>query len=119
MTPTTESGPTRLIPEPTIKPEWQPPRALAYGAFLSAVLAWMAMAVLLAFYPEEVESVWAWIRDLPLVLQLVAWVLFLPVVLGLWALQRDWEPWIRGGFVAVCATWHLLGFFPDYLSPRR
>ena len=41
-------------------------------------------AIALVASQGSLDAAWDWIRDLPLVAQVMVWVAFLPVVAGLW-----------------------------------
>jgi hypothetical protein len=94
--------------------------ALAAGAtFVFNVLAWLLFTVLwtgvlaaLAFSPATLDEVSASVRRLPLVAQVVVWLLFLPIMLGLWIWQRAWAPPIRLILLLAIAAWNLFLFFP-------
>lgn len=62
------------------------------GVFL---LLWIAFSVALIFSQATLDSVWHWMGTLPLVGQIILWVLFLPVVVGLWIWESDWALWVR------------------------
>jgi hypothetical protein len=63
--------------------------------FAWMVSMWVAFAVLLVAAPDVVESLWSRVRDLPLVAELVFWVLFLPWMLGMAVWQSSWPGWLR------------------------
>ena len=64
---------------------------LALSTWAVAVLAllWIGLAVALATEPSRLDDAWAWLRSLPPVPQVIAWILFLPVAVGLWAWTSD------------------------------
>ena len=94
--------------------------ALAIGATLVFnVLVWLLFAVLwlavlaaLAFSPATVDELWRSWRQRPLVVQALIWLLFLPIMLGLWIWTRAWAPPIRLLLLLSIAVWNLLLFFP-------
>ncbi len=55
---------------------------------------------------------WAWISDLPLVVQGVLWLLFLPLMAGLWIWQADWPFWLRLVLITGLAWANMYVFFP-------
>ncbi|HEY5573064.1 MAG TPA: hypothetical protein VIK64_08650, partial [Anaerolineales bacterium] len=59
---------------------------MAFNIFVFTLftLLWLAFAVALFFKREMLENMWSSIRRLPLLVQFLIWMLFLPVVLGLW-----------------------------------
>ncbi|MDH5244043.1 MAG: hypothetical protein OEX05_08930, partial [Chloroflexota bacterium] len=54
----------------------------------------------------------AWIGGLPLIVQGVAWLLFLPVVGALWVWETSWPIVLRLVIVASLAGWSLMIFLP-------
>ena len=65
---------------------------LAQNGVLFAIFAvlWIAFAIGLFWSQGTVDQVWEFIRGLPLLLQIVVWVLFLPVMVGLWIWETTW-----------------------------
>jgi hypothetical protein len=57
-----------------------------FGVFL---ILWLAFMAALIVDPGALDSVWQWLTGLPLVLQVVLWVLFLPLTVGLWIWESD------------------------------
>jgi hypothetical protein len=58
------------------------------------------------------------LRELPLILQAVVWLLFLPVMAGLWIWESTWPVAVRLLLVAGIAGWNLLIFLPRALQAR-
>ena len=87
---------------------------MAFNIFVFTVftLLWLAFAVALFFKREMLENIWRSIRGLPLLVQFLIWMLFLPVVLGLWIWQSSWPLWLRLVLVAGLAWWNVYVFFP-------
>ena len=59
----------------------------AFGIF---VFMWGAFAVGIVASQGSLDATWEWIRGLPLLIQAVVWLLFLPVVVGLWVWESAW-----------------------------
>ena len=51
-------------------------------------------------------------RRLALVLQAVAWLLFLPIMLGLWIWARPWPVPMRVVLVLALGAWTVFFLFP-------
>lgn len=96
--------------------------ALAAGAtFVFNVLVWLLFTVLwlavlaaLAFRPATLDEVWRSLRRRPLVAQAVIWLLFLPIMLGLWIWERAWPSTIRLVLLLAIAAWNVFLFFPRH-----
>jgi hypothetical protein len=80
--------------------------------FILFTLLWLAFIAALLFKREALNDIWRSIRSLPLLVQLLIWLLALPVVLGLWIWQTSWPGWLRLLLVAGLAWWNVYVFFP-------
>jgi len=68
-------------------------RALAiYGAAIFAIL-WAGMIVGLANGDSLFADTWAWLTSLEPLAAVAAWVLFLPIAVGLWAWSAGLAQW--------------------------
>ena len=87
---------------------------MAESGVLFAVFAviWIAVAVGLVWSAGTVDEAWRAIRALPLVVQLIAWVLFLPVMVGMWIWESSWPFLVRLVLLIGVAGWNLLIFLP-------
>jgi hypothetical protein len=70
--------------------------------FLWMVGMWVAFFALL--FADQLDEIWRWVRDLPLVAEIVLWVLFLPWMLGMAVSTTSWATWIRVALVACFAV---------------
>ena len=80
--------------------------------FILFTLLWLAFIAALIFRREMLKNTWQRIRSLPLLVQLILWLLFLPVMLGLWIWQTSWPLWLRLLLVVGLAWWNVYVFFP-------
>jgi len=80
--------------------------------FILFTLLWLAFIAALIFRREMLKNTWQRIRSLHLLVQLILWLLFLPVMLGLWIWQTSWPVWLRLLLVAGLAWWNVYVFFP-------
>ena len=87
---------------------------MAFNIFVFTVFTflWLAFVAALLLKREALKNVWRSIRRLPLLVQLLLWLLFLPVMLGLWIWQTSWPLWLRLVLVAGLAWWNVYVFFP-------
>ena len=60
-----------------------------YAIVIFAVL-WVGFAVALVVNPEWLDSLWNWVRALPIVAEIIVWLVFLPIVVGLWIWTSSW-----------------------------
>jgi hypothetical protein len=70
--------------------------------FLWMVGMWIAFFALL--FADQLDEIWRLVRDLPLVAEIVLWVLFLPWMLGTAVWTTSWPMWIRVALVACFAV---------------
>lgn len=82
-------------------------------------VAWGAFGVALVTSQGSLDQAWQAIRDLPLVLQIVVWILFLPVMIGFWVWETTWSLFVRLLLVIGVAGWNLLVFLPKTAQNAR
>ncbi len=91
------------------------PVLVSSGILLLAFAAlWLALGVAVVVEPGLVDAAWAGVGQLPLPIQGLAWLLFLPLMAGLWIWEADWPFLVRVGLVIALAAWNVL-----VLLPRR
>jgi len=83
--------------------------AFNYLMFGMSVVITAAFAYYLFGEPSRLTEAWDWVRQLPLLVQLVLWLLFLPWMFALWVLAQPWAVALR--LIVVVGT--LL--FTEYL----
>ena len=69
----------------------------------------------LAFNAGSIDHAWATLGSQSLAVQLVIWVLFLPVMAGMWIVQTDWPQLVQLTLVIALAFWTLLVLRPAWL----
>ena len=79
---------------------------------------WIAFAAGLIFSQGSVDQAWQTIRGLPLIVQIGVWVLFLPVMIGLWVWETSWPLILRLVLVVGVAGWNLFMFLPKALQAK-
>jgi hypothetical protein len=82
---------------------------ILFGIF--AVL-WLAFGAALVLSQGSIDSAWQWIRSLPLLAKGLVWLLFLPVVAGIWIWETTWPMLVRLTLVVGLAGWNLLVLLP-------
>ena len=87
---------------------------MIFNIFIFILFAqlWLAFALALYLKQEALNNTWQTVRRLPLLVQLLLWLLFLPVLLGVWIWQTSWPKWLRLTLVAGLAWWNVFLFFP-------
>jgi hypothetical protein len=89
------------------------PRLVRSGALLAVfAVLWLAIGAAAVANPAGLDATWRAIGEWPLPVQAVGWLLFLPVMAGLWIWATDWPLVARIVLVAGLAGWSLLIFIP-------
>jgi hypothetical protein len=65
---------------------WDVTFARALTVYANGIFAilWVGFVVALIVNPAWLDSLWSWVRELPLLAEILVWVLFLPITVGLW-----------------------------------
>ena len=87
---------------------------LAETGVLFAVFAaiWISLGVGLVWRAETVDEAWRTIGAMRWIVQGVAWILLLPVMIGLWIWESSWPVLVRVLLVVGIGGWNLLVFLP-------
>jgi hypothetical protein len=80
--------------------------------FTVFTVLWLAFAAALAFSPATLHDAWQVLRALPVVVQGLAWLLFLPILIGLWIWDRAWPTPIRVLLVLTIGAFNIFVFLP-------
>ena len=86
--------------------------------FVVFLVLWAAFAYALVANQGGLDQIWTSVRDLPLLVQGLVWLLFLPVTVGLWVWETTWPLVVRLPVVIGIAGWNLWMFFPKGLLER-
>ena len=89
-----------------------PSGLLAYACFAIMIAGWVAFAVALVASQQTLDDVWTSVRDLPLVLEGVVWLLGFPFLIGLAIWQSSWDEGVRLVAIAVLAVAYTYMFVP-------
>lgn len=76
--------------------------------FVTFALFWVAFGIALVWSQGSLDVAWQWVRDLPWLVQGLVWLLFLPVMIGLWIWETSWALILRVALVVSLAGWTLL-----------
>jgi len=94
------------------------PRLVSSGALLAVfAILWLAIGAAAVANPAGLDATWRAIGEWPLPVQAIGWLLFLPVMAGLWIWATDWPLAARIVLVAGLAGWSLLIFIPRPEQP--
>ena len=67
------------------------PRVMGTYANVVFAILWVGFAVALIWNPKGLDLLWNWVRGLPLALEIIVWVLFLPITVALWIWESSWH----------------------------
>jgi hypothetical protein len=74
--------------------------------------AWAIFYLGLALFPDRLVDVWDWVAGLPLVGRVIAWLVALPWMVGLWIWTLDWGQTTRIVVITVVALAWILASVP-------
>ena len=80
--------------------------------FALFALIWLALGTIAVLNPSAIDDIWQQIGAQSIVVQLLLWLLFLPVMAGLWVWQTDWPDVLRVVVVVSLAAFTLLVMRP-------
>jgi hypothetical protein len=94
---------------------------MAEHGVLFAIFAviWIAFGAALILGQGSIDEAWRTIQGLPLIVQVLVWVLFLPVMAGLWIWETTWPLVLRLTLVIGVAGWNLLIFLPKAFQSAK
>jgi hypothetical protein len=81
-----------------------------YASTIFALL-WIGFIVALIVNRGWLDMAWNWTQSLPLVLQVIAWVILTPVMVLLWVWQSSWPLLGRLAVFAGLVGWTLVAVF--------
>jgi hypothetical protein len=84
------------------------PRVLGTYAVLIFAILWVGFAIALVVNREWLDLLWNWVRALPLVPEIILWVVFLPIMVGLWIWESSWPALVRLLASAGIVVWTVL-----------
>jgi hypothetical protein len=86
--------------------------------FLLFAALWVGFAFALVASQGSLDAAWDWITSQHLIVQGLVWLLFLPVVAGLWIWHTDWALVLRLALVLGIGIWNVYLFYPRGLFER-
>jgi len=87
-------------------------RLFAYASLALMVGGWVAFAAALASSQQTLDDVWTSVRDLPLPVEGLAWLLGFPFLVALAIWQTSWHEAVRLLAIAVLAMAYTYMFVP-------
>ena len=94
------------------------PRIMSTYANVVFVVLWAGFITALIVNREWLEVLWNWGQALPLTPKIIIWVIFTPIVVGLWIWESSWPVFGRlVGFTGM-VIWTLLAVSSLYKAFR-
>ena len=84
--------------------------------FAGFAALWLGFLVALVLDSTVLDALLRSLESLPLLVQALAWLLFLPLTAALWTWGADWPLVVRLVLVAGIAGWNILTFLPRRAS---
>jgi hypothetical protein len=84
------------------------PRVLSTYANVIFAMLWVGFAIALVVNREWLDLLWNRVQALPSVAEIIVWVLFLPIMVGLWIWESSWPDLVRLLAFAGIVVWTLL-----------
>ena len=94
------------------------PRVLSTYAIVIFAMLWVGLAIALVVNREWLDSLWNWVRALPSVAEIIIWVLFLPIMVGLWTWQSSWPALVSLLAFSGIVVWTLLAVSSFFRAVR-
>jgi hypothetical protein len=67
------------------------PRVMTIYANVIFLVLWGGFVIALIVNREWLDVLWNWAQALPLVPKIIVWVVFLPILVGLWIWESSWS----------------------------
>lgn len=84
------------------------PTQVPGSAFLALMAGlWGSFVTLLAVSPSTLDDAYDWLTGLPLVWEILMWILTLPWTVAYLVYDASWEHWVRVVVVALIVTVHV------------
>jgi hypothetical protein len=78
------------------------------SAFFAAMAGvWGALVALLAASPATLDDAYAWLTGLPIVWEILMWIVTLPWTIAYLVYDSSWEHWLRVLVVVLIVAVHL------------
>jgi hypothetical protein len=87
------------------------PRVMGVFANVIFAMLWIGFIIALVGNREWLDVLWNWAQTLPLVLKIIVWVVFLPIMVGLWIWESSWSTLGRMAGFAGIVGWTLLAVY--------
>lgn len=87
------------------------PRVLSTYAIVIFAMLWVGFAAALVVNSAWLDLLWNSVRALPSLVEIIIWVLFLPIIVGLWAWGSSWTALVQLLVFAGIVVWTILAAY--------
>ncbi len=84
------------------------PRIMTFYSLVVFAILWIGLAYTMIVNPALLDQLWNSVRALPLWQEIIVWVLFLPIMVGLWIWESSWPMILRWLATVGLVGWTLL-----------
>ena len=107
-----ETSSTRVAADSARRPRSTSQIVLNLAVWVLFTGLWIAFFVTPLFREGFLDETWSSLAALPVIGQLVVWLLFLPLMIGLWIWQATWPVVVRVGLISGIAWVNIVLFLP-------
>jgi len=86
-------------------------RVLSAYALVVFVILWVGFTIALISNRDWLDLLWNGVQALPLLIQIIIWVVFLPVMVSLWIWESTWPNLLRMIGFAGIGIWTILAVY--------
>ena len=83
-------------------------RVLSTYAIVIFAILWVGFAIALVANREWLDLIWNWVQALPSAVEIIVWVFFLPIMVGLWIWESSWSTFVTLLAFAGIIVWTIL-----------
>jgi hypothetical protein len=84
------------------------PRVLSTYAIVIFAMLWLGFAIALVLNPECLDLLWNWVQAFSSLAKITIWLLFLPILVGLWVWESAWPALVLLFATTGIVVWTLL-----------
>ena len=66
------------------------PRTMSIYANAIFLMLWVGLIFALVVNRQWLDELWDWVQAMPTVPRVIVWVIFLPILVGLWIWDSSW-----------------------------
>ena len=87
------------------------PRVMNIYATAVFLILWVGFILALILNRGWLDLIWQWVQALPLVPRIIVWLVFLPIMVGLWAWESSWPLIAQLGVLVGLVVWTILALY--------